>query len=70
MAEETGLSLALLDIQKMGFVGLRLYPNPCITRCVIKGLPWVKVFRINIEFRILRLSIESQPQNAELGILK
>ena len=29
---------------------------------------WVKVFRINPEFRILRLtlSIESQPQSAEL----
>ena len=28
---------------------------------------WVKVFRSNPEFRILRLtSIESQPQNAEL----
>ena len=38
---------------------------------------WVKVFRIIPEFRILRLtfyrlsiySIESQPQNAELGRL-
>ena len=29
---------------------------------------WVKVFRRNPEFRILRLTfIESQPQNAELG---
>ena len=29
---------------------------------------WVKVFRINPEFRILRLTFqESQPQNAELG---
>ena len=28
---------------------------------------WMKVFRIIPEFRILRLSIESQPQNAELG---
>ena len=27
---------------------------------------WVKVFRIIPEFRILRLTIESQPQNAEL----
>ena len=28
---------------------------------------WVKVFRINPEFRILRLTFQSQPQNAELG---
>ena len=29
-------------------------------------ITWVKVFRINPEFRILRLAfIESQPQNAE-----
>ena len=31
--------------------------------------PWMNVFRINPEFRILRLTfhIESQPQNADLG---
>ena len=27
--------------------------------------PWVKVFRITLEFRILRLTFHSQPQNAE-----
>ena len=34
-------------------------------------IAWVKVFRINPEFRILRLTfcVESQPQNAELGRL-
>ena len=34
------------------------------------GIPWLKVFRINPEFRILRLtSKESPPQNAKLGRL-
>ena len=34
--------------------------------CSMLQYTWVKVFRINPEFRILRLS---QPQNAELGRL-
>ena len=33
------------------------------------SIPWVKVFRINPEFRILRLTFQSQSQNAELGRL-
>ena len=49
-------------IQRPGsFYGLNGFCYLCINA-------WMKVFKINPEFRILNTT-ESQPQNAELGIL-
>ena len=55
----------------MGSVGRAL---DWIKGLLVQDLPrlksigaWVKVFMIILEFRILRLSIGSRPQNAELG---